>query len=243
MRIRIGTSGWSYPAWRGRFYPPDLPPRRMLAAYAARLPVVEVNATFYQLPRAETVASWRAEAPPGFTFALKAPRRITYRPRLAGVADPLASFYRAAAGLGEALGPVIFKLPPTLPRDLPLLRELLALLPREGRAVLDLRHPSWREGPVMQALADAGAALCITDDDEDTTPLLATAGFGTLRLRRARYDDELLRAWTERIRAQPWTEAFVFFKHEDEARGPAFALRMQAMADEAGLDAGAAAIR
>lgn len=241
MRIRIGTSGWSYPAWRGRFYPPDLAPRRMLAAYAARLPVVEVNATFYRMPRAEMLASWRTEAPPGFTFALKAPRQITYRPRLAGVADPLASFYRAAAELGDALGPVIFKLPPTLARDLPLLRDLLALLPRDGRAALDLRHPSWRDGAVMQALADAGAALCITDDDEDTTPFLATAGFGYLRLRRARYDDELLRAWAERIRAQPWTEAFAFFKHEDEARGPAFALRMQALASEAGLDAPLAA--
>ena len=93
----------------------------------------------------------------------------------------------------------------------------------------------------MQALADVGAALCITDGDEDTTPLVATARFGYLRLRRSAYDDESLRAWAERIRTQPWTEAFAFFKHEDEARGPAFALRMQALAMEAGLAAGPAA--
>ncbi len=238
VRIRIGTSGWSYPAWRGRFYPPEVTPRTMLAAYAARLDAVEVNATFYRMPRPDTIAAWRAQAPPGFAFALKAPRPLTHRRRLDGVGDAVAELYRTVTGLGEALGPVLYKLPPTMRADLPRLRDLLALLPRPGRAVFDLRHPSWRDGAVMQALADAGAALCITDGDDDTMPLLATARFGYLRLRRIDYDDDLLRAWAERIRAQPWTEAFAFFKHEDEARGPAFALRLQALAGEEGLEAG-----
>lgn len=242
VRISIGTSGWSYPAWRGRFYGPDVTPRTMLAAYAARLPTVEVNATAYRMPRAEMLAAWRAAVPRGFVFALKAPQRITHRQRLAaGAAEPLRWFYRVAAELGAALGPVLFQVPPTLRKDLPRLRDFLALLPASGRAAFSLPHESWRDGAVMQALADAGAALCVTDADVDTTPLLATAGFGYLRLRRTAYDDEALLAWAERIRTQPWREAFAFFKHEDEARGPAFALRMRALAGEAGLDAGPAA--
>ncbi len=242
MRISVGTSGWSYPAWRGRFYPPDVTPRTMLAAYAARLSTVEVNATAYRMPRAAMLAAWRAAVPPGFTFAVKAPQRITHRQRLApAAAEPLGWFYRVAAELGSGLGPVLFQLPPTLRKDLPLLRDFLALLPASGCAVFSLPHASWRDGAVMQALADAGAALCVTDADEDTTPLLATAGFGYLRLRRTGYDDEALLAWAERIRTQPWRDAFVYFKHEDEARGPAFALRMRALAGQAGLDAGPAA--
>jgi uncharacterized protein YecE (DUF72 family) len=240
VRILLGTSGWSYPSWRGRFYPADVTPRTMLAAYAARLPTVEVNATFYRMPSATTVAAWRTEAPPGFTFAVKAPQRITHRQRLAGVADPVGWFYRTVAELGGALGPVLFQLPPSMRKDLPRLRDFLALLPRSGRAAFELRHPSWRDGAVMQALADAGVALCVTDGDEDTTPLLATAPFGYLRLRRTDYDDETLRAWVERIHTQPWTDVFGFFKHEDEARGPELALRMQAFAGEAGLEAGPA---
>lgn len=235
MRILPGTSGWSYPSWRGRFYPPEVTPRTMLAAYAARLPTVEVNATFYGMPRSATLAAWRAEAPADFTFALKAPRRMTHRQRLAGVADSVAWFYRAAAELGAALGPVLFQLPPSMRRDLPRLRDFLALLPPSGRTAFDLPHASWRDGAVMQALADAGAALCVVDREEDTTPLLATAGFGYLRLRRTAYDDETLRAWLERIHTQPWTDVFAYFKHEEEARGPELALRMRALAGEAGL--------
>lgn len=211
----------------------------MLASYAARLPAVEVNATFYGMPRSTTLAAWRAEAPQGFTFALKAPQRMTHRQRLAGVADSVAWFYRAAAELGAALGPVLFQLPPGMRKDLPRLRDFLALLPRSGRAAFDLPHRSWRDGEVMQALADAGAALCVVDGEDDTTPLLATAGFGYLRLRRSDYDDETLGAWLERIRTQPWTDAFAFFKHEDEARGPELALRMQALAGEGQLVAAA----
>lgn len=237
MRIHIGTSGWSYPAWKGRFYPADLPSSRMLAAYSTRLGAVEVNATAYRMPREAMLAGWRITVPAGFTFALKAPQRVTHRQRLLGSAETMARFYQVAAELGPALGAVLFKLPPTLRKDLPRLRDFLALLPPSGRAVFELPHESWHAADVLQALAEAGAALCITDTDERTTPLVATAGFGYLRLRRADYDDEMLLAWAERIRTQPWSEALAFFKHEDEARGPAFALRMQALAGEAGLEA------
>jgi uncharacterized protein YecE (DUF72 family) len=228
VRILAGTSGYSYPAWKGSFYPAGLPSSRMLAAYAARLPAVEINATFYRMPRAETLAGWRAEVPSSFVFALKAPQRITHVKRLAGASDEVGRFLGAAAELGPALGPVLWQLPPTFRKDLPRLLEFLALVPRGLRSAFEFRHESWRSDDVLGALAGAGAALCIAEDEAATTPVAATAGFGYLRLRRPDYDDAALARWAAIVRAQPWTEAFVFFKHEDEARGPDYALRFGA---------------
>jgi uncharacterized protein YecE (DUF72 family) len=232
MRLRAGTSGYSYPAWKGRFYAADLPASRMLAAYAARLPTVEINATFYRMPRPATLAGWRAEVPPGFVFALKGPQRVTHVKRLAGVEDDVGFFLRAAAELGDGLGPVLWQLPPTLRKDLPRLRDFLALLPRGARAALEFRHESWHAEDVLATLSEAGVALCLADDEARSTPVAATAGFGYLRLRRPDYDDAALGRWLEAVRAQPWSEAFVFFKHEDEARGPELALRFAALAGE-----------
>jgi uncharacterized protein YecE (DUF72 family) len=223
VQIRAGTSGWSYAAWKGRFYPPDLPARRMLPAYAARLDSVEVNATFYRMPRPATLADWREQVPESFRFALKAPQRITHVARLAGAEDALRAFERAAAELGPKLGPVLYQLPPTMKQDLPRLREFLALLPRGAPVAFEFREPSWFHETVLTALADAGVALCVADTEEGETPLVATAGFGYLRLRRADYDGAALARWLARIASQPWAQAYVFFKHEDEARGPELA--------------------
>lgn len=225
MRVLAGTSGYSYPAWKGRFYDAALPASRMLAAYARRLPSVEINATFYRMPRPATLAGWREEVPPGFVFALKAPQRVTHVKRLAGAADDAAFFLRTAAELGERLGPVLWQLPPTLKKDLPRLRDFLALLPRGGRCAFEFRHESWLCDDVLGALSEAGAALCIADDEDRSTPLAATAGFGYLRLRRQDYDAAALTRWAQAVLAQRWSDAFVFFKHEDEARGPELALR------------------
>ncbi len=229
VRIRAGTSGWSYAAWKGRFYPADLPAHRMLPAYAARLDTVEVNATFYRMPRPATLADWREQVPEGFRFALKAPQRITHAARLAGAEDALGVFQRAAAELGPKLGPVLFQLPPTMKQDLPRLRDFLALLPRGGRAAFEFREPSWFDEAVLSALAAAGAALCVADTEEGETPLIPTAGFGYLRLRRPDYDLPALARWASRVSSQPWAEAFVFFKHEDEARGPELAQAFNAL--------------
>jgi uncharacterized protein YecE (DUF72 family) len=224
VSIRIGTSGWSYAAWRGRFYPDDLPSPRMLAFYATRLGAVEVNNTFYRMPRADTLATWRGEVSPAFTFAVKGPQRVTHFQKLANVEDPVGHFHRTIAELGPSLGPVLWQLPPTFKKDLARLRDFLALLPRGGRAALEFRHPSWLEDDALALLADHGCALCVAEDEEHAIPLVATAPFGYLRLRRQDYDAAALGAWADRIRAQRWEDVFVFFKHEDEARGPAFAL-------------------
>jgi len=229
MRILAGTSGYSYPAWKGRFYEADLPASRMLASYAARLPAVEVNATFYRMPKPTTLAVWRGEVPAGFVFALKAPQRVTHVKRLAGAEEEVAFFLRTAAELGGTLGPLLWQLPPSLPKDLPRLRDFHALLPRGGRSAFEFRHGSWHSDDVLAALSEAGAAVCIADDEQRSTPVTATAGFGYLRLRRPDYDAASLERWADAVRAQRWSDAFVFFKHEDEARGPELARRFGAL--------------
>ncbi len=234
MRVLTGTSGFSYQAWKGVFYPEGLPARRMLAHYATRLDSVEVNATFYRMPRPDSLAAWRAEVPEGFVFALKAPQRVTHVKRLRDVEDAVAAFHRAAAVLGPALGPVLYQLPPSLKKDLPRLEDFLAMVPASARIAFEFRHPSWLADDVHAALRGHGAALCLADADEATTPFIATADFGYLRLRRAEYAEADLRAWAERILEQGWGDAFVYFKHEDEARGPAFALALREVLNGAG---------
>jgi uncharacterized protein YecE (DUF72 family) len=232
MRVLAGTSGYSYPAWKGRFYPPDLPKSRMLEAYASRFPTVEINATFYRMPAPRALAAWRTEVPDAFTFALKAPQRITHLKRLIDCEELVARFYEAAAELGSGLGPVLFQLHPGMKADLGRLEAFLGLLPRGGRVAFEFRHPSWWSDAVYAALANAGAALCVADTDEAETPMIPTAAFGYLRLRRREYDAGALARWRERIANQPWRDAYVYFKHEDEARGPAFAAAFQSLAEE-----------
>jgi uncharacterized protein YecE (DUF72 family) len=199
----------------------------MLRFYASRFPAVEINNTFYRMPSRELLARWVEETPEGFTFVLKAPQRITHQGRLKNTGDPLGTFLEAAGAMGGRLGPLLFQLPPFFHKDVERLRAFLALLPRERRAAFEFRHPSWSDPEVHDALRAHGAALCIADTDEDEQPpeVVATAEWGYLRLRRLRYPDEALRAWASRIRAQAWSDAFVFFKHEDTGAGPELGLR------------------
>jgi uncharacterized protein YecE (DUF72 family) len=176
------------------------------------------------MPKADTLATWRAEVPAAFTFAVKGPQRVTHFQKLANVEDAVGYFHRTIGELGPTLGPVLWQLPPTFKKDLARLKDFLALLPRGGRAALEFRHPSWLEDDALAVLAEHGCALCVAEDEEHAIPLVATAPFGYLRLRRQDYDAAALGAWADRIRAQRWEDVFVFFKHEDEARGPAFAL-------------------
>ncbi len=227
MRVACGTSGFSYPAWKGSFYPADLPARRMLSSYASRLDAVEANVTFRRLPRPEMLAAWHSQVPPRFVFALKAPQRITHVDRLVGAESTVAALYRAAAELGANLGAVLYQLPPTFRKDVPRLRDFLALLPAPSASAFEFRHPSWYADDVFAVLAAAGAALCVAETDDGATPLVATGRLGYLRLRRTRYESRDLHAWAERILGQAWEDALVFFKHEEEARAPTFALTLR----------------
>jgi len=222
--IQVGTSGYNYEAWRGSFYPEDLPGRKMLSYYGEHFSTVEINYSFYRKPTTKILTNWAAQVPPHFRFALKAWQRITHQKRLREAGEFVAAFAEVARALGPQLAPVLYQLPPNLKADVPLLREFLLELPKDLRAAFEFRHESWFTDDTWTALRDAGAALCIAESDELLTPAVRTAPYGYFRLRRLDYDDAALRKWAETIRTAGFTDdVFVYFKHEDEARGPAFA--------------------
>jgi uncharacterized protein YecE (DUF72 family) len=229
MQVLAGTSGFSYAAWKGPFYPKDLPVERMLSFYAGRLPTVELNNTFYRMPSGKLLAGWRAQVPASFRFALKAPQRITHVLRLANVGEVVATLYRVAAELGPTLGPVLYQLPPSLKADPPLLQAFLQLLPPGGRAAFEFRHRTWFADPVYDLLRSHNAALCIAESEDLEAPVISTADWGYLRLRRQDYAGSEILAWAERILSQPWGEACVYFKHEEAGAGPRFAEALAAV--------------
>jgi uncharacterized protein YecE (DUF72 family) len=223
MKVLIGTSGYAYKEWKGSFYPEDLPASKMLPFYAARFPTVEANNTFYRMPTAKALAAWVNQVPDHFTFAVKAPQRITHQERLAGSEESLRFFLDALEALGPKRGPLLFQLPPFLKKDLPRLAAFLALLPKGVEAAFEFRHASWFDDEVYALLRQHGAALVIAEAEKLTVPLIATAPFGYLRLRREDYVEADLHAWAARIQSQPWTHAYVYFKHEDSGKAPAYA--------------------
>ena len=232
MPTLVGTSGYSYPAWKGRFYPKDLPAKQFLQFYASRFSTVEINNTFYKMPSAELVQSWADDAPAGFTFAVKAPQRITHQKRLKECEEPLQELADAIERLGRKLGPILFQLPPNFKKDLPRLQAFLAVKPRRWRAAFEFRHASWFADDTYDALHAAGAALCIADTEDLSTPLVATAKWGYLRLRREDYVKSDIRKWQNRISTQPWDKAFVYFKHEDKAKGPTYASLLMSLLND-----------
>jgi uncharacterized protein YecE (DUF72 family) len=233
MKIQAGTSGYSYKAWCGPFYPEKIAAAEMLAFYGEHLPSVEINNTFYRLPTASVLESWAAQVPETFRFSIKASRRITHIKRLKNAADETGYFLRTVASLGDKLGALLFQLPPNLQCDLDRLDAFLELLPDGTRAAFEFRHPSWRDGAVRERLTARGFALVTVDDEgEETTGIEPTAGWGYLRLRRPGYDATELRRWLDRIQAQSWEEAFAFFKHEDAGAGPRMAAEFLAMVGE-----------
>jgi uncharacterized protein YecE (DUF72 family) len=229
MHVLTGTSGFSYTAWRGTFYPDKLPEAQMLAFYAGKLGAVEINNTFYRMPNPKLLERWAAETPAGFRFAFKSPRQITHMRRLVETGDALARLAEVTAVLGDRLGPILFQLPPNLRKDPGRLEAFLstlstlAALPVRLRAAVEFRHESWLSDEVFEVLKRHGAALCVADAEDFATPLVATADWGYLRLRRQDYDQAALRSWAERLKTQPFETAYVFFKHEEEGAGPALA--------------------
>jgi uncharacterized protein YecE (DUF72 family) len=242
----IGTSGFSYPEWRGSFYPEKFPAKKMLDFYAQRLRTVELNNTFYRMPKPELLRGWAEGTPAGFLFAPKASQQITHRQKLSGSTDSTEYLFRALTALGEKLGPVLFQLPPFLRKDLPRLTDFLALIPRGTRVAFEFRHASWFDDAVYQALAEREVALCIADSEELATPLVATTHWGYLRLRRMDYDDAAVALWAGRLRPHPetgpreptdqkasaatgfarWESAFIYFKHEEAGQGPVLAAKL-----------------
>lgn len=227
MRVCAGTSGFSYKEWQGSFYPEKLPAARMLGFYAERLPTVELNNTFYRMPPEALVQGWESKSPEHFRFVLKAPRSMTHSRKLVDCAEPLARFVQVASRLGTKLGPLLFQLPPFFQKNVEQLSAFLGSLPRDVQAAFEFRHPSWFDESTFAALRSHNVALCTAEvDDEEARPIIPTADFGYLRLRRLDYTPAELTRWAENVRSQPFKEAYVFFKHELKA--PALATAFNA---------------
>jgi uncharacterized protein YecE (DUF72 family) len=227
--IRTGASGFSYREWLGRFYPDKLPLSKMLPYYAERLTTVEINYTFRAMPKRTMLEGWAAKVPAHFRFGLKAPQRITHFARLRASADTLDYFLETANSLGQLLGPVLFQLPPDLPRDHALLSDFLAKLDRRVCAAFEFRNPSWFDDKVFDLLRQTETALCVAETEKMLTPLLCTAPIAYLRLRKEFYTDDALRGWADSIRrfAAGAREVYVYFKHE--AAAPELATKLHAL--------------
>jgi uncharacterized protein YecE (DUF72 family) len=233
VRLRVGTSGYNFPEWKGSFYPPKLPSAKWLEYYAQQLGTVEINYSFYRTPNAKTVAGWDAATPAAFTFVLKAPQRITHFARLRNIDEPLRVFLDTVRKLHAKLGPVLFQLPPNLKKDVGLLGDLLTQFPPDVRAACEFRHASWWSDDVYDLLRSTNTALCVADTADGTTPLESTADFGYVRLRDEGYDQERLEGWVRRLRelGKGWADAFVFFKHEEKGVGPKLAAQFRSLAE------------
>jgi uncharacterized protein YecE (DUF72 family) len=231
MNLLVGTSGYSYKEWKGPFYPEDIAAGDMLAFYGTKLPSVEINNTFYRMPRASVLETWAGNVPEHFRFAIKASRRITHMKRLAN-ADEEAGYLLDTVGvMKDRLGCVLYQLPPNLKKDLARLESFLELLRDDVRSAFEFRHASWIDDDVHALLRTRNCALVLSDvDDADPPELVRTADWGYLRLRRSAYDAAQLAAWRDRIAGQDWDDAFVFFKHEDGAAGPTMAAEFMAAA-------------
>ena len=223
-KVLAGASGYSFKEWKGTFYPADMKPDAMLGYYAERLPTVEINNTFYQMPKVAVLENWARTVPESFKFAIKASRRISHmsRLRVETAADSVDFLYRNLQALGAKRGPVLFQLPPFLKKDLARLADFLAILPPGHGAAFEFRNDTWFADDVYDALKRAGAALCLSErEDNAPPPLVETASWGYVRLRLESYSEQDLEQWAKQLCATGWRETYVYFMHEPTA--PAYA--------------------
>lgn len=225
MRTWVGTSGFQYPEWKGKFYPEDMSASKMLTFYAQEFRSTEVNYTFRSIPSEKTIKRWCDETPKDFRFSLKAPQRVTHFAKLKNCGSVLEAFFEAVHGLGSKMGPMLFQLPPTFRKDAVLLGEFLGTAPKGLRVTFEFRHASWFADDVFEILSRRNAALCLAESEEFETPRVATADFGYLRPRRLDYTGTQIKQWAKFLQAQSkgWSEVFAYFKHEETCVGPRFA--------------------
>ena len=230
MTLYVGTSGYSYKEWKGSFYPDKISPKEMLGYYASRLHAVELNNTFYRMPKPEMIESWKSQVPDNFRFSVKAPQTITHFRRLKDAAPQTRMMLRTVAALDQRLGAVIFRLPEEMKKDLKRLESFLKVLPVDTPAVFDFRHPTWFDDEVVELLRSQKRVFCVSDIEElPESYSYKTADWGYVRLRRERYTEAELVRWVKRIKAQKWKDTYVFFKHEDEGTGPTLAAQFVAL--------------
>jgi len=225
MTFWIGTSGYNYPEWKGSFYPEKLPSAKMLPYYAERFSTVEINYTFYRSPNEKVVDGWNKATPDDFKLTLKAPRRITHDRRLRECGDLVRQFLETAATLGPKLGALLFQLPPNLKKDAPLLDAFLDTFPPRVCAAFEFRHESWLDDEIYERLRRRNLALCVADSERLSTPVIVTADYTYFRLRDEGYTPDDIARWGDVMRetTSACREVFVYFKHEEEGKGPEFA--------------------
>jgi uncharacterized protein YecE (DUF72 family) len=226
-QLFVGTSGFAYASWKPDFYPAKLPAKSFLGHYAGRLNSTEVNYTFRQLPKAATLESWVAATPAHFVFALKAHMRLTHILKLKNAGEFLEVFFRAVDPLRTArrIGPVLYQLPPSLKCDVALLRDFLALLPKDQHHAFEFRHDSWLADSTYAALQEHEAALCLAESEKLVVPHVITAPFVYARLRKPDYTEEdraVIAGRTAEILGNG-RDLFVYFKHEESPQGALYA--------------------
>jgi uncharacterized protein YecE (DUF72 family) len=223
MNLYVGTSGYSYKEWKGSFYPEDLSAKKMLKYYSGHFNTVEINNTFYRMPKKETFDAWKEEVPEDFKFIIKAPKRITHINKLE--ADDSAEYFvNTSISLDKHLGVILFQLPPYFKKDINRFGKFVNFLPDNIKAAFEFRNESWFDDEVYEYLKKKNFALCLADTDElPVQELITTADWGYIRLRRLDYNASELKTWKEKITSGNWKEAYILFKHEDEAKGPEFA--------------------
>ena len=225
MPVWIGTSGYNYPEWKGSFYPDTLPAAKMLPYYAERFPTVEINYTFYRAPNEKILAGWNSATPERYKLTLKAPKRITHDSRLRDCGDRVRQFLETSASLGPKLGALLFQLPPNFKKDLAVFDAFLETFPPRVCAAFEFRHPSWLDEEVYGRLRARNLALCVADSEKLSTPVEITADYAYFRLRDEGYLADDIARWAETIaeRTSACRDVFVYFKHEEEGKGPEFA--------------------
>ncbi len=233
IKIHVGTSGFGYKEWKGKFYPEKINPKAMLRFYSERMDTVEINNTFYHMPTRAMLESWMDQVPDDFIFAIKAPQKITHVKQLRNVEDDTEYLFQTISLLGKRLGPILFQFPKSFRPDGALLSSFVELIPKKFPCAFEFRNSGWMDREYLDILANKKYSLCMNDTDEKpVADIISTAEWGYLRLRRSDYTDKDLARWFEKIHSQKWTEVFVYFEHEDKAKGPEYAIRFKAMAGD-----------
>jgi uncharacterized protein YecE (DUF72 family) len=232
MICHIGTSGWSYPWWREKFYPSGLAQGDWLEFYARQFRTVEINMTFYRFPKPETLEAWKARTPQHFLFTLKANRRITHTKKLKNVKSEVRYFDILADSLGDNLGCLLFQLPPSLTKDLPLLEAFVSDLSPGYRNVIEFRHESWYAEEVFDILRPRNVVFCIVSSAKVPRSAVVTADTAYVRFHgltgghRYEYSEEELRQWAGEIKTLAAKECYIYFNNDYEAFAVSNALRL-----------------
>lgn len=227
-QLYVGTSGWAYTIWKPEFYPKNVPSKSFLKYYATQLNTVEVNYTFRRSLTEKAATGWMVDVGPDFRFALKANQYITHIRKLQNCEEPVQRFLATLQPLAAQLGPVLFQLGPTQKADVGVLRDFLALLPRNFKAAFEFRHASWFSDEVYQLLGDRNATLCVAETEKLTTPEVRTADYIYFRFRQPEYSAEEVKKLAERVKkwVSEGLETYAFFKHEEDPRSPLNAVEL-----------------